>query len=241
MTFCSQIDRMPEKGVCNCKLLSVIVFVFKWGAILTSRFDEMAASWDEDPQKVERACAVARQIRCHVALDPEMKALEFGCGTGLLSFALKDDLGHITLVDNSPGMLDVLERKIAAGAVKNMTPLLLDLTSGGKGVREKFDIVFTMMALHHIPQPASVLSVLFSLLNDGGYLAVAELEKGDTMFHGAGFGEHDGFSRKELSIMAQNAGFGLVCFCDCFTIRRKIEGVVENFNVFLMLCRKNGG
>ena len=83
---------------------------------MISHFDAKAASWDEDPQKVERACAVARQIRCHVPLSREMKALEFGCGTGLLSFALKDDLGHITLVDNSPGMLDVLERKIARPA-----------------------------------------------------------------------------------------------------------------------------
>ena len=93
-----------------------------------------------------------------------------------------------------------------------MTPLLLELTLGTKEVGEKFAIVFTMMALHHIPQPAHVLSVLFSLLKDGGYLAVAELEKGATAFHGPGFGEHDGFTRKELSAIAQNVGFEPVGF-----------------------------
>ena len=45
-----------------------------------------------------------------------MHALDYGCGTGLLSFPLKDELGHITLNDNSAGMLEVVQEKILARA-----------------------------------------------------------------------------------------------------------------------------
>lgn len=213
---------------------------FGQGEILLNRFDEIAENWDDDPQKVERASAVARDIRRHVPLDAGMKALEFGCGTGLLSFALKDDLGHITLVDNSRGMVDVLKRKIASSGVKNMTPLLLDLTSGKNPGGETFDFIFTMMALHHIPRPENAMAALSGLLKERGWLAVAELEKGGTSFHGPDFEGHDGFSRGELSEMAAAGGFDVVRFSDCFVIRRDIGGTIENFNVFLLIGRKKG-
>ncbi|MGE5378250.1 MAG: class I SAM-dependent methyltransferase, partial [Bacteroidota bacterium] len=78
-----------------------------------TNFDERARDWDSDPRKVERARAVADAMRQAVPLSNEMKALEYGCGTGLLSFALQSDLGPITLADTSQGMLDVLSEKIA--------------------------------------------------------------------------------------------------------------------------------
>jgi predicted TPR repeat methyltransferase len=71
-------------------------------------FDERAESWDDDPVRVARAAAVAEGIRSRVPLSSAMRALEYGCGTGLLSFELRHELGHITLalteaIDVSPG------------------------------------------------------------------------------------------------------------------------------------------
>ena len=63
----------------------------------TSDFDARAATWDDDPTKVERAQAVADAIVRHVSLTGAMNAMEFGCGTGLLSFMLRPRLGRITL------------------------------------------------------------------------------------------------------------------------------------------------
>jgi cyclopropane fatty-acyl-phospholipid synthase-like methyltransferase len=53
-----------------------------------TNFDERAKDWDSDPLKVERARIVAEYIRSVLPLRPGMSALEYGCGTGLLSFAL---------------------------------------------------------------------------------------------------------------------------------------------------------
>ena len=90
-------------------------------------FDQKAAQWDAKPVRVERAQAVAAGIKAALPLASHLTALEYGCGTGLLSFALQPYLGHITLADSSSGMLTVLREKIAAGNIQNMTPLQLDL------------------------------------------------------------------------------------------------------------------
>jgi predicted TPR repeat methyltransferase len=65
----------------------------------TADFDARAETWDDDPAKVERARAVAEEIVARVPLSRTMRALEYGCGTGLLSFMLRERLGDITLAD----------------------------------------------------------------------------------------------------------------------------------------------
>src|SRR5512144_1440840 len=114
-----------------------------------TNFDERARDWDSDPDKVERARVVADAIRKAIPLSKEMKVLEYGCGTGLLSFALQSDLGQITLADTSQGMLDVLGEKIASADVTNMHPVRLDLASDPLPT-ERFDLIYSLMTLHHI-------------------------------------------------------------------------------------------
>jgi len=59
-----------------------------------TNFDERAKDWDSDPKKVERARVVADAIRSVIPLSKDMHALEYGCGTGLLSFALHFRTDH---------------------------------------------------------------------------------------------------------------------------------------------------
>ena len=71
-------------------------------------FDERAATWDDDPAKVERARVVAAAIRSTLALQGSERLLEHGAGTGLLSEALGADVGSITMADTSAGMRQVM-------------------------------------------------------------------------------------------------------------------------------------
>jgi predicted TPR repeat methyltransferase len=71
-------------------------------------FDEKAGTWDSDPVKFARAYAVAEAIRNYVPISARSTGFEFGCGTGLLSFALLPYNKHIILADISAGMLAVL-------------------------------------------------------------------------------------------------------------------------------------
>jgi ubiquinone/menaquinone biosynthesis C-methylase UbiE len=198
-------------------------------------FDGRAKDWDELPGRVERARAVAAAIRDHVRLSRTMTALEYGCGTGLLSFALQPYLGPITLADSSAGMLEVLRAKIARGGNPNMTPLRLDLVIDPLPV-ERFDLVYTLMTLHHIPDTARMLDCFYSLLQVGGVLCICDLDKEDGSFHlhEAGFDGHNGFDRKELATELEKAGFINIRFTTCYTLIKD----AQSYPLFLAVSEK---
>jgi len=141
-----------------------------------TNFDERAKDWDSDPKKVERARAVAEAIRSAIPLSTDMSALEYGCGTGLLSFALQSDLGQIDLADTSQGMLDVLAEKISASGVTNMRPKRLDLSTDPLPA-DRFDLTYSLMTLHHIEDAKGILKKFHALLNPSGTLVIADLDK----------------------------------------------------------------
>lgn len=201
-------------------------------------FDEKARDWDSDPKKIERAHAVADAIRKAIRLSTSMDALEYGCGTGLLSFALQPDLGCITLADTSQGMLDVLNEKIARAGVTNMRPLQLDLAVDPLPA-ERYDLTYSLMTLHHIADVKNILTQFHSLLKPNGYLLVADLDQEDGSFHTDGATDvHLGFARDELQQMVESIGFGNVTFSTAYEIRKKINGEEKVFPVFLMSAQK---
>lgn len=203
-----------------------------------TNFDERAKDWDSDPKKVERARRVADAIRKAVPLSTDMKALEYGCGTGLLSFALQSDLGQITLADTSQGMLDVLTEKIASAGVTNMHPVRLDLASDPVPA-ERFNLTYSLMTLHHIHDVNNVLARFQELLAPNGYLLVADLDKEDGSFHTDGSTDvHLGFDRDALRKMVETVGFGNITFSTAYEIKKKINEVEKIFPVFLMSAQK---
>lgn len=204
-------------------------------AISRQDFDERAKTWDDDPMKTARAQAVAEAIRACIPGLEHMAGFEYGCGTGLLSFVLQQDLRHITLADSSTGMLDVLRKKIAAAGIANMTPLQLDLTTDPLP-EQRFDLSYSLMTFHHIPDTDAILRDLHALLNNGGYLCIADLDKEDGSFHDHDPSVHNGFDREQLARRTECAGFRNIAFSTVFTVRK---GQPErDYPVFLMTAEK---
>ena len=203
-----------------------------------TNFDERAKDWDSDPQKVERARAVAEAIGRTIPLSSGLNAFEYGCGTGLLSFALQDKLGQITLVDTSQGMLDVLAEKIAAAGVTNMRPVKLDLATDPLPT-ERYQITYSLLVLHHIHDTQNILRKFHALLEPGGILLVADLDQEDGTFHTDGVTDvHLGFGRAELQKQVEAAGFRDVTFSTAFENKKMVEGKEKIFPIFLMSARK---
>lgn len=204
-----------------------------------SEFDQKARDWDT-PQKQARAAEIAKAIRAKVPLTQDMAAFEYGCGTGQLSFELREDVGAITLADTSEGMLAVLRQKIADAGADDMTPLNLDLATQPLPA-ERFDLIYSAMTLHHIPDTEQILGQFSALLNPGGYLCIADLDQEDGSFHGHDAHHvHRGFARPELRRLAEAAGFADISFSDAFEVNREVGGAGETraFPVFLMVGRK---
>jgi ubiquinone/menaquinone biosynthesis C-methylase UbiE len=203
-----------------------------------NEFDQKAQEWDAKPVRVERAQAVAVGIKAAVPLSPNLTALEYGCGTGLVSFALQPELGHITLADSSIGMLTVLREKIATSNIQNMTPVQLDLITDPLPV-ERYQLIYTLLTLHHIPDTDKILHAFYQLLDSSGYLCVADLDQEDGSFHEDEFHGHLGFDREALSAKARQAGFRKISFSTVFHMYKEVNGVLKDFPFFLMVAQKS--
>ncbi len=184
-------------------------------------FDEAAATWDEDEAKVERARVVAEVLAEALPLDSSTRLFEYGAGTGLVTQALGDAVGPVTLADLSTGMREVMAGKVAAGTLPSDARIWdLDLAQADPP-DERFDLVVTVLTLHHIAELDRVLRGFFSLLDDGGHVAIVDLEEEDGSFHGEGFGGHHGFARADLQEQLEAAGFTDVGFRPCHHIERE--------------------
>jgi ubiquinone/menaquinone biosynthesis C-methylase UbiE len=204
---------------------------------MMNEFDQKAAQWDAKPVRVARAQAVAEGIKAAVSLSAHLTALEYGCGTGLLSFALQPDLGRITLADSSSGMLDVLRDKIAVARIQNMMPIQLDLMIDPLPI-DRYQLIYTLMTLHHIADTDRMLRAFYDLLATPGTLCVADLDKEDGTFHEDEFHGHLGFDREELSAQATEIGFQSVHFSTVFHMIKNVQGITKDFPIFLMVARK---
>lgn len=199
-----------------------------------SNFDDRAAEWDT-PDRVERAQALAAAVREHVALQPSMRGIDIGAGTGLLGLELLADLGSVVLVDPSEGMIDVAEGKIAADGIADATALVYDMP-GDPPPGAPFDIAVSMLVLHHVEDTPGLLRSVYAMLAPGGVTALMDLDAEDGSFHGpdAEGIHHSGFDRHELETLASRVGF-----VDVATrIVYRLEQDGRTYPVFLLTGRR---
>ncbi|MFZ4579869.1 MAG: class I SAM-dependent methyltransferase [Myxococcota bacterium] len=203
----------------------------------SAHFDAVARQWDENPIFVDRARRIADGIRTAVPLTADMRALDFGSGTGMLSFPLQPQLGHVTLTDTSPGMLAVAKEKIADWGISNMDTRLLDLTATALP-DERYDLIYSSMALHHVPDTDAILKTFHTLLDPGGWLCLADLDQEDGSFHGVQVDVHHGFARETLAAQATRAGFTGIGFSTVLEVVKETEAGTRAFPVFLLVARR---
>ena len=203
-----------------------------------NEFDSKASGWDENPMHHARSEAIAKEILRLFPSMEEKSALEFGAGTGILSFMLKDQFKDITLMDSSTEMVNITNKKIDAAGVKNLKTIVFDLehdTYSGKPV----DMIFTQMVLHHVSDIEKLFGKFHKMLNSNGFIALADLYTEDGSFHGEGFSGHNGFNIKDLTSTLNKCNFQVSSVEQCFVIERKISDEVTNqFPVFLLIANR---
>ena len=146
-------------------------------------------------KRINRAKIIADEISNSVGFNENNSAMEFGCGTGLVSFNLYDKFRSIALFDSSKGMIDLLNSKIAKYEVTNMVPYHLDI-SNQISLDMKFDVIYNSMVLHHIHEIEAIIKNFYQMLNIDGYLYIVDLDEEDGSFHKnyLDFDGHNGFN-----------------------------------------------
>lgn len=198
-----------------------------------SEFDARAQEWDKDKMHVDRSIAIAAELEKMIPLNPTMKALEYGAGTGLLSFLLKDKFSEITLMDSSREMIKVCVEKTEYFKTNHILPIWFDLEH--KDFDGNFDIIYNQMVLHHVNDYEAIIYTFHSMLNPGGYLAIADLYPEDGSFHGPEVKVHWGFDPEKLTEILAIAGFKNIEYHTCFEVKRESGA---KYPVFLLVAKK---
>lgn len=206
-----------------------------------TNFDEAAATWDDDPVKVERSRLVAEGIASAVPLEGIADAIEYGSGTGQVTWALADRLRRVTLLDASPGMTAVAQERIASLSPADQDRFaarVFDVTQETLP-EASVDLIYMSMALHHVSDVPLALARFHAALRPGGHLVVADLDHDPQgAFHGRNFDGHHGFDRGRLAAHMEAAGFASPTFSTLTTLTKELEGQTMDFPVFLAVTQK---
>jgi tRNA (cmo5U34)-methyltransferase len=201
---------------------------------MSSRFDEIAQQWDNNPTRVELARAVGAAIQQAVPIQPHWRALDYGAGTGLLTLNLLRRLAAVVALDSSKGMLEKFQQKLAAAGIGNVQTRFWNLEAEPYP-EQGFDLVVSSMTLHHLRDVPLVFKRLAALLKPGGWLAVADLDAEDGSFHAQRDDVfHHGFERKDVAEWLKRAQLANVTLSDASALSKPASsGEMRTYGVFL--------
>ncbi len=201
------------------------------------KFNREASQWDENPQRKAVALAVAHAIIAETKPDKTMLALEFGCGTGLVTMEMAPLVKRLLALDTSMGMLSILKEKIERSGTANIETSCADLSLSSEAIvtDNAIDLIYGSMTLHHIDDTARFIIQTTKLLSSGGIIAIADLDLEDGLFHDNPLEKvHHGFDREELAANMNAAGLKVISFKTIYSF----EKTNRSYPVFLVTAVK---
>ncbi|MFA5269058.1 MAG: class I SAM-dependent methyltransferase [Methanoregula sp.] len=204
-------------------------------------FEQKLIHWDNDPARLSLTNKIAKAMLTKTAPKGDELLLDYGTGTGLLALEFRPHVKKIVAVDLSEDMLAFLRKKLAAAAITGIEPLAWSIGDDPQEL-PRFDIIIVSLTLHHVMDTARAAGVLYSLLNPGGVIAVADFDPDNGESHGPGMAVHPGFVRADLMEIFRNAGFTGIQVEDVAALTKASSktGMLREFPVFLMTARKAG-
>jgi len=103
-------------------------------------------------------------------LKPE-SILDIGCGDGSLSLPLLTESNHITFLDRSKSMLDLVWSRIPSGWTDRISLLNMDFMDARFG-EQKFDLIICVGVMAYIADRRSFIRKTASLLRPSGTLII---------------------------------------------------------------------
>ncbi|EKD31126.1 MAG: methyltransferase type 12 [uncultured bacterium] len=204
---------------------------------MTDYFKHKAEEWDS-PMKLEMAGKFVDQVLKNVNLNKEHKVLDFGCGTGLVGMEVAPLVKSTVFLDNSASMVDVLLKKFEnaseeqAFSPERATVILGDIY---KYHTKDIDVVFSLMALHHVEDiQATFEHISANILKPGGLMVIGDLKEEDGTFHGEESVAHNGFSIPYLAQQIEFSEMEIVTTCSYNSIFKN----GKEYEQFLMIAKK---
>lgn len=200
-------------------------------------FDNIAKEWD-NPRRINRAKIISKEISCSLDNVKIKSAMEFGCGTGLISFNLVDKIENLTLIDNSEEMIQIVNKKASNFGFENVKSICGNIND--MKINETYDAIYSSMSLHHIVNVKNIIRKLYALLNDNGVLCIVDLDEEDGRFHKneEGFNGHNGFNQQWLKEVVEEVGFKNITSRTFYNGRKNIDGEEIPYSLFILYALK---
>lgn len=164
--------------------------------------------------------------------------MDYGCGTGLLGFKMVDKVDRMTFCDTSKPMLEQVEKKREYYGYKNVKTLCSDFTRN-ELPREKYDLILSMLVLHHVDEVQKIIASFSKLLNPGGLFCWIDLDEEDGSFHLHDESiPHHGFSKTNLENLIHTNHLEMVFYTNELRILKEIEGEFKEYPFFVMIAKK---
>lgn len=100
-------------------------------------------------------------------LAPEMRILEFGCGTGMTAIYHAPNVHHIDAIDISKNMIDIGRRKARDAGIENINFTLGTLKDFNADTAS-YDVVLGLNVIHLLPDRQIVIPEVARILKPGG-------------------------------------------------------------------------
>ncbi len=193
-------------------------------------FANKSKTWDTESGSAQTAKAIADLIVKNIKPNNTMEVMDFGAGTGLLAYFVAPHIKKVVAVDNSPAMLSELKNKDFPSQIE-----VIEKDLSIDSIDRSFDGIISSMTIHHLEDTKALFSKFYTMLNDGGFIAIADLDTEDGSFHSDNTGVfHHGFDREALQRIVEEVGFKDVKFETVSTINKP----QRTFSIFLLTAVK---
>ncbi len=204
-------------------------------------FNDKAKDWD-NPMKIEMANKFVSEMFKNINFGSNLKVLELGCGTGLVGLQIAPLVKSIVFVDSSTQMIKVLKEKIDGfeAELNDSKIKIKDKSTFINGDIEKYttcdiDILFSLMAIHHIENTQKSIEHISSILKPGALFVIGDLKEEDGSFHGGEYVPHKGFNVQQLAQQLENSDLEIVTTSIYNTIKKN-----ENeYDQFILISKKS--
>lgn len=189
---------------------------------MENRFDIAAQTWDTTPTTLQLSEAIVSKLHAQITFTDSMHVLDYGAGTGLVLFSIQALVHHITAVDTSQGMRNVLQQKIINHRITNVTISDIDIQSTKLPVNT-YDVFVSSMTLHHIQNTIDFFEKAYQSLTKGGKLALFDLVTEDGSFHKQPDSSihHLGFHPHAIANIMESVGFTYVSVSEFYTLPKE--------------------
>ncbi len=194
-------------------------------------FNAQANHWDTDRRK-QRAKQISALIREKLEFTGDEVLLDYGCGTGLISFNLSQGVGTVVGYDSSLQMLEVFNSKIDSNKILSTNSL--------ESYNNHFDCVVSSMVFHHIMNLDEALDDIYRILKVDGKLLIVDLDLDDGSFHRdeLDFKGHNGFERNQFKSLVESHGFACIELETALRDNKRSDDKELQYSLFYLYAKK---